>query len=145
MIIHKYTSHGFGTIYVCLLCWCVYSTSGAEILVRHLHDCGIPLAVATGSSLHTYQLKVSKHKDVFSSFHHIVCSDDKEVLNGKPSPDIYQTAVKRFSSQPESYQNVGLCVVNCGNVPIYSKLLLFQPAKNTSHGRASMHAKYNVG
>jgi pseudouridine-5'-monophosphatase len=69
---------------------------GAAALVKHLQTCGIPLAVATGSSLHTYQLKVSAHSDVFSCFHHVVCSDDSEVKNGKPSPDIYLTAAKRY-------------------------------------------------
>lgn len=88
----------------------LYISPGAAALVRHLHACGIPLALATGSSLHTYQLKVSKHTDVFSSFHHVVCSDDEEVLNGKPSPDIYLTALKRFSIQPESFKNVSLFV-----------------------------------
>ena len=79
---------------------------GAAALVKHLQACGIPLAVATGSSLHTYQLKVSSHSDVFSRFHHVVCSDDSEVKNGKPSPDIYLTAAKRFSILPQSNNHV---------------------------------------
>lgn len=83
-------------------------TPGAAVLVKHLQSCGIPLAVATGSNLRTYRLKVSMHRNVFSSFHHIVCSDDREVLNGKPSPDIYLTAVKRFAIPPFSNKQVCL-------------------------------------
>ena len=85
-------------------------TAGAAALVKHLQTCGIPLAVATGSSLHTYQLKVSAHSDVFSCFHHVVCSDDSEVKNGKPSPDIYLTAAKRFSILPQSSNHVRMFI-----------------------------------
>lgn len=64
------------------------------------------MAVATGSSMHSYQQKVSMHSDVFCLFHHVVCSDDKEVKNGKPSPDIYLTAARRFSILPQSHNHV---------------------------------------
>ena len=84
--------------------------SGAALLVKHLNRCGIPLAVATGSTIHTYQLKISMHSDVFSCFHHVVCSDDNEVVKGKPSPHIYLTAAKRFNTPPSSNKHVRVYV-----------------------------------
>ena len=84
----------------------IYYYVGAPSLVKHFHNCGIPMAVATGSDIHSYQQKVSMHSDIFCCFHHIVCSDDKEVENGKPSPDIYLVAAKRFSILPESNSHV---------------------------------------
>ena len=37
---------------------------------------------------------------------HIVCSDDPLVEKGKPAPDIYLAAAKRFPSPPQSPTNV---------------------------------------
>ena len=79
---------------------------GAETLIRHFQSCGIPLAICTGSSAHTYDRKISKRRDLFSGFSHSVCSDDPEVINGKPSPDIYQVTAKRFDNHPDSTANV---------------------------------------
>ena len=82
------------------------SFAGSEALIGHLHSCGIPLAVATGSATSTYQLKISKKGDIFSCFEHAVCSDDKELEHGKPAPDIYLIAAGRFGSPPKSTANV---------------------------------------
>lgn len=69
---------------------------GAERLVRHLHAHGVPMALATSSHRRHYELKTTKHKDLFSLMHHIVVGDDLEIKQGKPSPDIFLVAAKRF-------------------------------------------------
>lgn len=89
-----------------MYCVCALILLGAESLIRHFQSCGIPLAICTGSSAHTYDRKISKLRDLFSGFSHAVCSDDPEVKNGKPSPDIYLVAAKRFTNHPESPANV---------------------------------------
>ncbi|XP_033121150.1 pseudouridine-5'-phosphatase-like [Anneissia japonica] len=72
---------------------------GAEKLVKHLHQHRIPIAVATGSASKLYEVKTTKHKELFSLFHHIVCcGDDPDVKNGKPHPDAYVVALQRFES-----------------------------------------------
>ena len=97
----------FQFIYLfCSFCTTLFFFTGSFALVKHLYHCGIPLALATGSALYSYKLKVSKHPEVFSCFNHVVCSDDEEVTNGKPFPDIYETAVRRFTKLPESNLNV---------------------------------------
>ncbi|RZF32007.1 hypothetical protein LSTR_LSTR007085 [Laodelphax striatellus] len=70
---------------------------GAERLVRHLHQSQVPIAVATSSGAPQVELKTTNHKALFGLFHHIVsASTDAEVVNGKPAPDIFLVAAKRF-------------------------------------------------
>ncbi|CAA7408188.1 unnamed protein product [Spirodela intermedia] len=84
---------------------------GAKRLIDHLHAKGVPICVATGSHRRHFQLKTQNHSDVFALMHHIVVGDDPEVRNGKPSPDIFLAAAKRFE----------------GNVDL-SKVLVFEDA-----------------
>ncbi|KAL5476180.1 hypothetical protein EMCRGX_G026094 [Ephydatia muelleri] len=79
---------------------------GAEAIVFHLHALGIPLAVATGSARHAYELKVSKYPRIAACFSHVVCADDPELKNGKPAPDVYLLAASRFTSPPLSPDKV---------------------------------------
>ncbi|KAJ7979464.1 (DL)-glycerol-3-phosphatase [Quillaja saponaria] len=73
---------------------------GASRLVRHLHANGIPISVATGSQRRHFELKTQRHREVFSLMHHVVLGDDPEVKQGKPSPEVFLAAAKRFEDAP---------------------------------------------
>lgn len=74
---------------------------GVERLLRHLHAKKVPMALATSSSKEMYDLKTVNHGALFDLFEHKVYgSSDDEVVNGKPSPDIFIVAAKRFGDSP---------------------------------------------
>ncbi|CAH1184051.1 unnamed protein product [Phyllotreta striolata] len=74
---------------------------GVEELIRHLHCSGVPLAVATSSNQDQFRTKTQNYKDLMSLFEHVVCSGtDPEVQKGKPHPDVFQVAAKRFPGKP---------------------------------------------
>jgi len=74
---------------------------GAERLIHHLTDHKVPVCIATSSRKRTGKMKMSGHRDLFSLFSHKVFgSDDPEVGRGKPNPDIFLVAAKRFEDRP---------------------------------------------
>ncbi|KAM3207712.1 hypothetical protein ACQJBY_062771 [Aegilops geniculata] len=80
---------------------------GALRLIHHLHANNIPICVATGSHKCYFELKTQNHQEMFALMHHIVMGDDPEVKAGKPSPDIFLAAMRRFEGNVES----GNCLV----------------------------------
>lgn len=74
----------------------------AEKLVRHLHKHGVPIALASGSDQHNFELKTKNHQELFSLFHHsVLSSSDPEVKHGKPAPDCFLVAAARFKDPPK--------------------------------------------
>ncbi|XP_070168606.1 pseudouridine-5'-phosphatase-like [Polyergus mexicanus] len=75
---------------------------GAERLLLHLKKNNIPIALATSSSQESSDLKTQKWKHIFNLFNHKVYGgSDPEVFHGKPSPDIFLIAAKRFPDNPD--------------------------------------------
>ena len=56
------------------------------------------MAVATSGTAEGTELKLTKHKGLFSKFHHIVTGTDPELRRGKPAPDIFILAAQRFGT-----------------------------------------------
>ncbi|BBN05467.1 pseudouridine 5'-phosphatase [Marchantia polymorpha subsp. ruderalis] len=79
---------------------------GAERLIRHLYANGVPMAVATSSHKHHFELKTTKHGELFGLMHHVVVGDDPAVTKGKPAPDIFLTAFDRFQEPSLKTENV---------------------------------------
>lgn len=73
---------------------------GASRLIKHLHAKGVPICVATGSHKRHFELKTQRHGELFSLMHHVVLGDDPEVKQGKPSPDGFLAAARRFEGGP---------------------------------------------
>ena len=71
---------------------------GAQRLIQHFHRHNIPMAIGTSSDADLVELKTSSHSELFKLIHHIVTATD--VLNGKPSPDIFLLAAKKFPDHP---------------------------------------------
>ncbi|KAG5666811.1 hypothetical protein PVAND_014821 [Polypedilum vanderplanki] len=78
---------------------------GAESLIKHLHSHKIPICVATASGRESFAAKSTNHKEFFKLFNHILLGGtDDEVKHGKPAPDIFLIAAKRFNDnvKPEN-------------------------------------------
>ncbi|KAG5668498.1 hypothetical protein PVAND_016437 [Polypedilum vanderplanki] len=76
---------------------------GADRLIRHLFNNKIPICIATSSSREAFMVKTMNHKELFKKFNHIVMgASDCEVKNGKPAPDIFLIAAKRFDDCPKN-------------------------------------------
>jgi pseudouridine 5'-phosphatase len=73
---------------------------GAVRLSLHLHQAGIPQAVATSSDRFYFDLKITRHQEWFKIFQCVVLGDDPEIGRGKPAPDIFFLAAKRLQASP---------------------------------------------
>lgn len=70
---------------------------GAERLVEHLHKHQIPMAIATGSIRQNFDLKTSNLKSLFEKFgENVICGDSSDMKRGKPDPDPFLLAAKKF-------------------------------------------------
>lgn len=75
---------------------------GAEQLIKHLHQHHIPFCLATSSSLEIAEIKMKSHQHLFDLFSHkVMGTTDPEVIHGKPAPDIFLIAARRFATQPD--------------------------------------------
>jgi pseudouridine-5'-monophosphatase len=81
------------------LCTSVLAMPGAEQLVEALHGRGIPLAVGTSSTLELCEIKLASQAFA-KHFAVMVCSDDPEVRQAKPAPDIFLVAAARMGADP---------------------------------------------
>ncbi|XVF47700.1 hypothetical protein PTKIN_Ptkin03bG0131700 [Pterospermum kingtungense] len=79
---------------------------GASRLIKHFHAKGVPMCVATGSHKRHFELKTQRHGELFKLMHHIVLGDDLEVKQGKPSPDVFLAAARRFEGGPIDSQKI---------------------------------------
>ncbi len=81
------------------LCTSVPAMPGAEQLVEALHGRGVPIAVGTSSMLELCEIKLSSQP--FAKYFAVtVCSDDPEVRQAKPAPDIFLVAAARMGANP---------------------------------------------
>jgi len=73
---------------------------GAERLIRHLHNHGIPMAVGTSSTTQSVAIKTKSHLQLFSLIDNFVCGlDDPLVTRGKPAPDVFLACAARFPTR----------------------------------------------
>lgn len=75
---------------------------GAVELVRGLSERGVPMAVATSSHRHMFDLKTRRHREWFRLFDCVVLGDDPRIGRGKPAPDIFLLAAKELGADPET-------------------------------------------
>lgn len=75
---------------------------GAERLIKHLNQHNIPFCLATSASQEIAEIKMKSHQNLFDLFSHkVMGSSDSEVQHGKPAPDIFLIAARRFADNPK--------------------------------------------
>ncbi|KAJ3003814.1 UNVERIFIED_CONTAM: Pseudouridine-5'-phosphatase [Siphonaria sp. JEL0065] len=85
---------------------------GVVRLVTHLKENGIPICIATSSTRAAYILKSSKNKHLFDLFgDNVICSDDCNIANGKPHPDLFLAAARSFGLNVSVETNNLNCLV----------------------------------
>lgn len=72
--------------------------SGADKLLKKLHDAGIRMGIATSNSRHLTECCLSDI-GILPYFETVVTGC--EVVNGKPQPDIYLKAAKNLKAKPD--------------------------------------------
>lgn len=81
---------------------------GAERLIKHLSNKGVPISIATGSSQSGFERKTGHVGDILRKpfSHHVFAGSDPEVKRGKPHPDVFEQAAKRFKNPPDNMKQV---------------------------------------
>lgn len=81
---------------------------GAERLIKHFSDRQVPIAIATGSDNSGFDRKTLHIGDILRKpfSHHVFAGSDPNVKHGKPQPDVFLEAAKRFKSPPKEPKNV---------------------------------------
>ena len=76
---------------------------GATELTHILkHKYGLKIAIATSSLKDSADIKLANHqKWIKSDFDLMITGDDKRIVKGKPSPDIFLIATKELGVKPE--------------------------------------------
>lgn len=66
------------------------------------HKYNLKTAIATSSLKESTNIKLTNHQDwIKSDFDVIITGEDKRIINGKPSPDIFLIAAKELGVRPE--------------------------------------------
>lgn len=81
---------------------------GAERLVKHLSAKNVPISIATGSAKDRFEKKTSHIGEILRKpfSHHVFAGSDPDVKRGKPYPDVFLTAAKRFKDPPKDMKSV---------------------------------------
>ncbi|MEO1802124.1 MAG: HAD-IA family hydrolase [Cyanobacteria bacterium J06629_2] len=74
---------------------------GTVELIQHLASHNIPQAIASSSSQHHFAMKTANHQQWLKLLKQKTLGDDPEIAQGKPAPDIFLLAAKRFNANPE--------------------------------------------
>ena len=74
---------------------------GAPELIQSLSEKNVPIAVATSSNQHHFELKTRNHQSWFKHFDAVVTSNHTEVKHAKPAPDIFLIAAKTLGHEPQ--------------------------------------------
>lgn len=81
---------------------------GAERLIKHLSKHNIPMAIATGAAKAAFERKTGHLGDILRKpfKHHVFAGSDPEVKKGKPHPDVFDVAARRFDPPPKDSKSV---------------------------------------
>lgn len=81
---------------------------GAERLIRHLSAKQVPMAIATGAAEAGFERKTGHIGEILRGpfSHHVFAGSDPQVKRGKPQPDVFLEAARRFKSPPRDMKNV---------------------------------------
>ena len=82
---------------------------GADKLIRHFSASSVPIALATSSHRRHFDLKTSKHVDLFRLFDCIVTGD--QVSRGKPAADIFLLALEKLNEARHTHLTPIDCLV----------------------------------
>lgn len=81
---------------------------GAERLIKHLSNNNVPISIATGASQAGFERKTGHIGDILRKpfSHHVFAGSDPDVKRGKPHPDVFEIAAKRFKDPPKDMKSV---------------------------------------